>query len=48
MLYDFDVTVRCRVASRKATKSLIRTGRVIKESMDTLDQYRHLMDKPTN
>jgi len=44
-LFDWDVTTRCRVASKKAAKSLVRTGQIIKESWDTLDQYRHLMDK---
>ena len=45
MLYDFEVGVRCKVASKKAARSLIRMGRTIKQSMDTIEQYRHLMDK---
>jgi len=44
-LYDWDVNTRCRVATKKAARSLVRTAQVIKESWDTLDQYRHLMDK---
>jgi len=39
------VTTRCRVATKKAARSLVRTAQIIKESNDTLDQYRHLMDK---
>ena len=39
------MTTRCRVATKKAARSLVRTGQIIKESWDTLDQYRHLMDK---
>ena len=44
-LFDWDVTTRCRVATKKAARSLVRTAQIIKESNDTLDQYRHLMDK---
>ena len=44
-LYDWDVNTRCRVATKKASRSLVRTAKVIKESWDTIEQYRHLMDK---
>jgi len=39
------VNTRCRVATKKAARSLVRTAKVIKESWDTIEQYRHLMDK---
>jgi len=45
MVYDWDVDTRCRVATKKAARSLVRVKRTIKENMDILDQYRHLMDK---
>ena len=45
MLYDFEVGVRCKVASKTAARSLVRMGRTIKQSWDTIEQYRHLMDK---
>jgi len=45
MVYDWDVDTRCRVATKKAARSLVRVKRTIKENMDILEQYRHLMDK---
>lgn len=45
MVYDFEVGVRCKVASKTAARSLVRMGRTIKQSWDTIEQYRYLMDK---
>lgn len=40
LAYDWDVSIRTRVASKKAAQSLVRVDLAIKESMETINIFR--------
>jgi len=41
MIFDRNVSIKCRVAARKATKSMHRIDSIIKQNMETLALYRN-------